>query len=292
MKEQAAVFYCQAMFAFEMHKSLKRMESNGQDSGFLSGLIPESVHGKCSDSIIDQELLEEAFGLDESGDSALHDAIRKGDLETVYSLVNLAPNGKYLSILNKHRRSPLHVAVLRKQPWAVRRLVIAGALVGARDRRGNTPLHLACALGERTSLDCLTTPVSDEESRLCSTRAPPCLSSSAGAALITERNDDGLTPLHLAAIGGFTDSVARLVSLGADVDEVDGLSGRSALHLCAAKGDSMMCMALMELGADLRLVSWDESSAADVALCNGFRDLAELLCVVDCDESFSASPVM
>lgn len=60
-------------------------------------------------------------------------------------------------------QSPLHLAVLTHQARIVRSLLVAGACVKARDRHGNTPLHLACQLGDLECVKALTEPISVSE---------------------------------------------------------------------------------------------------------------------------------
>lgn len=60
-------------------------------------------------------------------------------------------------------QSPLHLAVLTHQSKIVRQLVVAGANAEARDRFGNTPLHLACQIGDVDCVKSLVEPISMSE---------------------------------------------------------------------------------------------------------------------------------
>ena len=52
-------------------------------------------------------------------------------------------------------QTPLHLAVITKQPRALDCLIKAGANPRLRDRHGNTAVHIACSYGDATSLKAL-----------------------------------------------------------------------------------------------------------------------------------------
>ena len=52
-----------------------------------------------------------------------------------------------LNTFNNLQQTPLHLAVLTNLPRLVTLLISRGAVVDARDRHGNTPLHIACRYG-------------------------------------------------------------------------------------------------------------------------------------------------
>lgn len=89
----------------------------------------------------------------------LHMAIVQGFLEAAFSLIRMAPHACLLNILNDDCQSPLHLAVLTRQPRIVRRLILAGANPTLRNFSGNTALHLACATGDLASAKALTDPL-------------------------------------------------------------------------------------------------------------------------------------
>lgn len=93
----------------------------------------------------------------------LHMAIVQGFLEAAFSLIRMAPHACLLNILNDDCQSPLHLAVLTRQPRVVRRLILAGANPALRNFRGNTALHLACATGDLASAKALTDPLTHVE---------------------------------------------------------------------------------------------------------------------------------
>ena len=96
----------------------------------------------------------------------------EGFIEGVFTLISLVPHPSILDFQNDASQTPLHLAVLTKQPRVARRLVAAGARVDMRDRFGNTPLHLAAASGDLGSVQALTLALSANESEQCGLRYP------------------------------------------------------------------------------------------------------------------------
>lgn len=84
--------------------------------------------------------------------------------------------------------------------------------MAARDRSGRTALHYCCAGGGD--------PRPAHAADLLTMAAPD---------LVDRRDDDGLTPLHLAAIAGDTRMVGFLLANGADVRAVDN-EGHTVVH--------------------------------------------------------------
>ncbi|XP_046388602.1 NF-kappa-B inhibitor cactus-like isoform X2 [Ischnura elegans] len=185
---------------------------------------------------------EKYFQQDDDGDTQLHLAIIHGFIEVVYSLIRMAPHPIFLDILNDLRQSPMHLAVLTRQARIVRRLVVAGASVDQRDRKGDTPLHLAARVGDVMCTKALLEPLTAQEASSAPGNASHCFPPSS----IDERNHDGQTCVHLAAIGGNLDVLRHLVGFGANVNARDGLSGRTILHYGVEMGNRRLIQFLIE----------------------------------------------
>lgn len=93
----------------------------------------------------------------------MHIAIIHEIERIIPTLIQLAAAPWWLDIQNDDNQTPLHLAVLTKQPAVVRRLLICGANASVCDANGNTPLHLACQMGDLDSIKELLRPITAPE---------------------------------------------------------------------------------------------------------------------------------
>ncbi|KAK1116797.1 hypothetical protein K0M31_018077 [Melipona bicolor] len=201
---------------------------------------------------------------DDDGDTQLHIAIVQGFLEAAFSLIRMAPHSYFLNILNDDGQSPLHLAVLTRQPRIVRRLVLAGANPTLRNFRGNTALHLACATGDIASAKALTDPLTLVERNyfLPGKKIPPLPQN------LEQRNYDGEMCLHIAASSGQVEIVRLLLRLGADLEAREALAGKTALHLAVERGcRSVVAFLLQECRPCLDTQTYAGITAYQLALC-------------------------
>eukprot|EP00903_Cladosiphon_okamuranus_P018395 g16920.t1 len=107
-------------------------------------------------------------------------------------------------------------------------LVSKGALVDAKDKFGNTPMHTAASQGSRKVV-----------AILLDRGADPLL-----------QNDNGYTSLHMAAEAGCTALMAHFIDLGIDVN-TKADNGNTALHLLSLEGHASGVRMLLAEGADV-----------------------------------------
>ncbi|KAF6776729.1 hypothetical protein AHF37_03530 [Paragonimus kellicotti] len=129
--------------------------------------------------------------------------------------------------------TPLHMAVSSGNLELVKICLLQRADILAKDLTGQIPLHFACARGD---LDCV---------RLM-TEFRPRLK----PRMIREPNNDGRTPMHVAAMHNSTEVIDYLVSQGAELNPSDR-KRFTPLSLACSKGAIKASLFLMELGADL-----------------------------------------
>lgn len=219
---------------------------------------------KLAETRLNEEPWQLYYTQDDDGDTQLHIAIVQGFLEAAFSLMRMAPHSCFLNILNDDGQSPLHLAVLTRQPRVVRRLILAGANPALRNFRGNTALHLACATGDLASAKALTDPLSPiERNYFLPGKKVPALPQN-----LEQRNYDGEMCLHIAVAAGQVELVRLLLRLGADLEAREALAGKTALHLAVERGcRSVVAFLLQECRPCLDTRTYAGFTAYQIALC-------------------------
>ena len=93
---------------------------------------------------------------------------------------------------------------------------------------------------------------------------------------IGAENGMALTAVHLAAIGGHPDIIARLAAAGADLD-VQGVTGATPLYWAAYEGQREAVLALLDAGADPAVRPDGVPDFAEVAEMLDWPDIAARL---------------
>ncbi|XWS59803.1 hypothetical protein CRYUN_Cryun08bG0153100 [Craigia yunnanensis] len=173
--------------------------------------------------------------------SILHVAAIYGQIEILSFLLDRCPNS---DILNRHRQTPLMLAAMHGKTDCVKKFIQNGAYVLMFDSlQGRTCLHYAAYYGH---FDCL-------QALLSAASSSPLADSWGFARFLNIRDENGATPLHLAAREGWSNCVHALLDNGALVCAStggNGYPGSTPLHF-AARGGSIECiMELLAWGAD------------------------------------------
>uniref|UniRef100_A0A7N0UN01 RING-type E3 ubiquitin transferase n=1 Tax=Kalanchoe fedtschenkoi TaxID=63787 RepID=A0A7N0UN01_KALFE len=187
----------------------------------------------------DDSLLKLTTGYDRQ--SALHIAAVSGWIEILCLLLDRSMNP---DVLNRHKQTPLMLAVIHGKIACVQKLLQAGANVLMFDSiNGRTCLHYAAFHGHS---DCLQAIIS-------AARSSPIAASWGFTRFVNVRDSKGATPLHLASFQRRSNAVQILLDNGALVCTSTGrygFPGSTPLHLAARAGSLDCIRKLLSWGAD------------------------------------------
>ncbi len=94
---------------------------------------------------------------------------------------------------------------------------------------------------------------------------------------VNAKNQDGDTPLIIAAVHGDVDVAKALMAKGADINAKGAKDGATPLMVAVYTGDLELAKALLDKKADLNSVNQDGDTALSIAVRNGEVEIVELL---------------
>lgn len=204
----------------------------------------DSLGSSCS-SIDSDRVTPEAmvvYGKDEDGDTLLNIAILERQTQLVSEFIKLAPGCVWLDIQNSDMwQTPLHLAALTHQMEIARRLMVGGADIEIQDSNGDTPLHIACRLGDIDMVSVLLRPIELSETQFNEYRIPV----RQVPQNLEIRNSNGYTCLHESALNGQLNIMKVLISKGAQVNTKECKCGATVLHMAIDRSNSEMVSYLL-----------------------------------------------
>ncbi|KAK6177575.1 hypothetical protein SNE40_015649 [Patella caerulea] len=235
---------------------------------------------QSGDYVVPEAYVFQLYEPDEDGDNQVHNSIIQRKPIVAVQVISLAASYDWLNQTNKLSQTPLHLAVITNQPDIVRRLMVAGAQVDVRDSKGNTPLHIACTKGFTEITRILLKPVNHTEIHVNRyeipyQKIPQDLES---------RNYDGLSCMHLSALGNHLDNMTILLQNRANINIADGKSGRTVLHYAAECGnEQLLKFILREPSTRIDEKTYAGLTAIALAKGRGYLDAVEVLFVHGAD---------
>jgi ankyrin repeat protein len=191
---------------------------------------------------------------DDDGRIPLHLAAAAGKVEK--ATFELLSDAKKTVVGSKDRRglTPLHLATMTGQNEAVSQLLEEGTDIQAMDRQKNTPLHYAAKTGHTQTVHLLLD----------------------RGASIEAQDDYKRTPLHRAAEHGKKDTVQLLLDLGASIEAQDNYK-ETPLHCAAEYGKKDTVQLLLDRGASTEAQDDDKKTPLHRAAEYGKKDTVQLL---------------
>lgn len=205
--------------------------------------------------------------------SSIHDAVQKGDLAKVKTLLKNHP--ELLNDINEDEDTPLHMAAMFNQVQIASYLIDKGASLTSMNADGFTPLQYAAFLHKTNVAQLIASKTNYDMSSaimLHNTELVKKLLDS-DAKLANTLDSNGDTPLWAAACEGSADIAALLVEYGADVN-AEGKNG-APLPRAVAEGHKEVVKLLLDNGANPNRT--DRSDMLSMTMYPNRPEIAKLL---------------
>lgn len=185
--------------------------------------------------------------------SPLFDSIIQGDPAMAEALVKKAGDTRAA------KWAPLHATVVSGDIQAVKALLIGGADVNIKNKRGLSALHSAAVFGH------------ENISKLLIAKGAEVNAKAEGSLW-----DQGMTALHSSCVRGQKSVAELLIAKGANINAKSN-NGYTPLHVAAARGYKDVAELLIAKGADINAKDNEGRIALSLAKEHGWDEVVELL---------------
>ncbi|XP_069492667.1 unconventional myosin-XVI isoform X2 [Ambystoma mexicanum] len=264
---------------YEREKALHKQD--GYKNNLKQGKT-RAVHFSLSDTIQDAvryhddkevlRLLKDGADpntLTSSGGSLLHLCAR---YDNVFAAEILIDRGINVNHQDEDYWTPMHVACACDSPDIVLLLLLAGANALLQDVNGNIPLDYAM---DGTESSCILLAYLEEncvdvnclrqmKTQRQTTMMVDVKNVLANGGSINEKNEEGVTLLHMACASGYTDVATLLLDNSADPDVADNHYW-TPLHLSAKYGKTHLVKMLLIHRAKPHVLNCNEEKPSDIA---------------------------
>ncbi|XP_045473083.1 serine/threonine-protein phosphatase 6 regulatory ankyrin repeat subunit A [Harmonia axyridis] len=176
-----------------------------------------------------------------NGDTALHLAVRKKDIDMVRILVDY---GTSVDIRNGEGQTPLHIAAAEGDEIMVKYFYGVRASASITDNQDRTPMHLAAEYGHANIIELLADKFK---------------------ASILERTKDGSTLMHIASLNGHADCAMMLFKKGVFL-HMPNKDGARSIHTAARYGHVGIINTLLQKGEKVDVTTKENYTALHIAV--------------------------
>uniref|UniRef100_A0A336KKD9 CSON012202 protein n=1 Tax=Culicoides sonorensis TaxID=179676 RepID=A0A336KKD9_CULSO len=213
---------------------------------FQRGKIPLLLAVEAGNQSMVRELLsaqtaDQLKACDANGDTPLHLAARRRDVDMVRILVDYGTN---VDSQNGEGQTALHIAAAEGDEQLVKYFYGVRASAAIADNQDRTPMHLAAENGHATIIEILADKFK---------------------ASIFERTKDGSTLMHIASLNGHADCAMMLFKKGVYL-HMPNKGGARSIHTAARYGHVGIINTLLQRGEKVDVTTNDNYTALHIAV--------------------------
>ncbi|XP_011695990.1 PREDICTED: LOW QUALITY PROTEIN: serine/threonine-protein phosphatase 6 regulatory ankyrin repeat subunit C-like [Wasmannia auropunctata] len=238
------------MYAVEDNRSelFDRMIELGSDVNARNnkGKIPlllavEAGNQSICRKLLAHQALDQLYAITPTGDSAVHLAARRKDIDMVQILVDY---GAAVNMQNSDGQTALHIASAEGDKTLVKCLYDVRASASITDHQDRTPMHLAAENGHATIIELLVDKFKSN---------------------IFKRTKDGSTLMHIASLNGHSECITMLLKKGLYL-HMPNKHGARSIHTAAGYGHVDIINTLLQRGEKVDAITNDNYTALHIAV--------------------------
>uniref|UniRef100_A0A6P7F814 Serine/threonine-protein phosphatase 6 regulatory ankyrin repeat subunit A isoform X2 n=1 Tax=Diabrotica virgifera virgifera TaxID=50390 RepID=A0A6P7F814_DIAVI len=217
-----------------------RLKADGRGKIPLLLAVEAGNQSMCRE-LLSAQTAEQLKAQSANGDTALHLAVRRKDIDMVRILVDY---GTSVDIRNGEGQTPLHIAAAEGDEVLVKYFYGVRASASVTDNQDRTPMHLAAENGHANIIELLADKFK---------------------ASILERTKDGSTLMHIASLNGHADCAMMLFKKGVYL-HMPNKDGARSIHTAARYGHVGIINTLLQKGEKVDVTTNDNYTALHIAV--------------------------
>ncbi|XP_026842997.1 serine/threonine-protein phosphatase 6 regulatory ankyrin repeat subunit A isoform X2 [Drosophila persimilis] len=204
-------------------------------------LAVESGNQSMCRELLSAQTADQLKATTANGDTALHLAARRRDVDMVRILVDYGTN---VDTQNGEGQTPLHIAAAEGDEALLKYFYGVRASASIADNQDRTPMHLAAENGHAHVIEILADKFK---------------------ASIFERTKDGSTLMHIASLNGHAECATMLFKKGVYL-HMPNKDGARSIHTAAAYGHTGIINTLLQKGEKVDVTTNDNYTALHIAV--------------------------
>ncbi|KAJ8969600.1 hypothetical protein NQ317_011314, partial [Molorchus minor] len=235
-----------------------RLKSDGKGKIPLLLAVEAGNQSMCRE-LLSQQTAEQLKAQSANGDTALHLAVRRKDIDMVRILVDY---GTSVDIRNGEGQTPLHIAAAEGDEVLVKYFYGVRASASITDNQDRTPMHLVTIMNKAIASQFVFLCVLAAENGHANIIE---LLADKFKASIFERTKDGSTLMHIASLNGHADCAMMLFKKGVYL-HMPNKDGARSIHTAARYGHVGIINTLLQKGEKVDVTTNDNYTALHIAV--------------------------